>query len=145
MNRAMAKQLARKIEAALQPLASELGMQIRARGGSFGATAYMAKIEVSEITADGVAMTPERTAFIKEATLFGLQPEDLDAEFKANGVTVYKIVGLAPRKRKYPIVAARQPDGKLYKFGEETVARMLAESRNRAAVNTVAKKVNGQS
>ncbi len=128
MNRSTAKQLAGKIEAALQPLAGELGMQIRARGGSLSETAYMAKIEVAEVTDDGVAKTPERVAFIKEAMYYGLSPEDLDAEFTASGVT-YKIIGLAPRKRKYPIVAARQPDGKLYKFGAETVVRMLAETR----------------
>ncbi len=144
MNRATAKQLAHRIEAALQPLAEELGMQIRARGGSFSETAYMAKIEVAEVAADGVAMTPEHEAFIKEAMYYGLSPEDLDSEFKAKGVT-YRIVGLSPRKRKYPIVAARQPDGKLYKFADKTVVKLLAEGRDRAAVGTVAKKVKGQS
>ena len=144
MNRAMAKQLAGKIEAALQPLAEELGMQIRARGGSFGETAYMAKIEVSELATNGVAMTPEREAFVKQAMHYGLSPLDLDAEFEAKDGTTYRIVGLSPRKRKYPIVAARQPDGKLYKFGDETVARLLANGRSRAAVDTVAKKLKGQ-
>ncbi len=144
MNRSTAKQLATKIEAALQPLAEELGMQIRARGGSFSGTAYMAKIEVAEVTG-GVAMTPERTAFIEQAQFYGLKPGDLDAEIEHHGET-FMIAGLSPRKRKYPIVMARQPDGKLYKFGDETVVRLLAASRSAAAVDMgVARKVKGQS
>lgn len=128
MNRATAKQVGQKIEAALQAIGEELGMQVRARGGSYSATACMIKLEVSEITG-GVALTPEREAFVKEAMSYGLSPTDLDAEFTANDGTVYKIVGLAPRSRKYPIVAARQPDGKAYKFGQETVVRLLAKTR----------------
>ncbi len=104
-------------------------MQIRARGGSYSATACAIKLEVSELSDDGVAKTPERAAFVQTAHLYGLSPNDLDAEFTANDGTVYKIVGLSPRKRKYPIVAERQPDGKMYKFGQETVVRLLAQTR----------------
>ncbi len=129
MNRTTAKQIGQKIEAALQSIVEELGMQIRARGGSFGATACAIKLEVSELADDGVAKTPERAAFIQQAHLYGLSPEDLDATFTANDGTIYQIVGLSPRKRKYPIVAARASDGKLYKFAEATVVRLLAETR----------------
>ena len=129
MNRATAKRVGQKIEAALQSIGEELGMQIRARGGSFGATACAIKLEVSELADDGVAKTPERAAFIQQAHHYGLSPEDLDAEFTGQDGAVYRIVGLSPRKRRYPIVAERLSDGTLYKFGEATVARLLKETR----------------
>ena len=129
MNRSTAKLIGQKIEAALKSVGKELGVQIRARGGSYSATACQIKLEVSELSDNGTAQTPERIAFVEQAIYYGLVAEDLDAEFKAQDGTTYKIVGLSPRKRKYPIVAARQPDGKLYKFGQETVVRLLAEMR----------------
>lgn len=127
MDRARAKRLAAAIVAALQPLAEREGLQIRARGGRISDTALMAKIECSELSG-GVAQTPERGAFIEQATLYGLEASDLDAEIKHRGVT-YRIVGLSPRKRRYPIVMARQPDGKLFKFPDLLVAGLLAETR----------------
>ena len=129
MNRETAKKIGETIEAALQSVGEELGVQIRARGGSFSATACQIKLEVSEISEEGVAKTPERAAFVQQAIYYGLSPLDLDQEFKAKDGTVYRIVGLSPRKRKYPIVAERMSDGKLYKFGQETVVRLLAETR----------------
>ena len=129
MNRATAKLVGQKIEAALKSVGEELGMQIRARGGSYSATACQIKLEVSELSDNGTAQTPERIAFIEQAKYYGLVPEDLDAEFTAQDGTTYKIIGLSPRNRKYPIVAARQSDGKLYKFGKETVVRLLAQTR----------------
>ena len=129
MNRSTAKLIGQKIEAALKSIGEELGMQIRARGGSYSATACQIKLEVSELSDNGTAQTPERIAFIEQAMYYGLVSEDLDAEFTAQNGTTYKIVGLSPRKRKYPIMAARQPDGKIYKFAEATVVRLLAETR----------------
>ncbi len=129
MNRTTAKQIGQKIEAALQSIGEELGMQIRARGGSYSATACAVKLEVSEITPDGVAKTPEREAFVKMAHTYGLSPEDLDTEFTANDGTIYTIIGLSPRKRKYPIVAKRASDGMVFKVAEATVVRLLAETR----------------
>ena len=129
MKRETAKLIGEKIEAALQSVGEELGVQIRARGGSFAATACQIKLEVSEISEEGVAKTPERAAFVEQAMYYGLSPLDLDQEFKGQDGTVYRIIGLSPRKRKYPIVALRVSDGKLYKFGSQTVVRMLAEAR----------------
>lgn len=129
MNRATAKEIGQKIEAALKSIGEELGMQIRAVGGNYGATACQIKLEVSELSDGGVAKTPARDAFVQQAHLYGLSPDDLDQVFEANDGTTYRIIGLKPRQRKYPIVAERQPDGKVYKFDKATVVRLLAQTR----------------
>ena len=56
----------------------------------------------------------------------GLKPEHLDATFACRGET-YRIMGLAPSRRRYPVIAKRVRDGKAFKFGADTVVHALAE------------------
>ena len=91
MNRATAKEIGQKIEAALKSIGEELGMQIRAVGGNYGATACQIKLEVSELSDGGVAKTPARDAFVQQAHLYGLSPDDLDQVFEANDGTTLTI------------------------------------------------------
>lgn len=52
-----------------------------------------------------VVMTPERVAFLKLAHNYGLSPDEIDATFKlADASPTYKIIGLDPKKKKYPIL-----------------------------------------
>ena len=124
MDRLTAKQITEAMMAQLRPLEKTFGVQIRAKGGRFGATTLEARFEIAELGIDGVAATPERAGFADAARFFGLKPEDLDATFKCNG-DVFKIVGLSTRRGKYPVSVTRQPDGKQFKFGAETVVRAL--------------------
>jgi len=47
--------------------------------------------------------------------LVGFTSEDYGKEFKARGSS-YKLVGIRPKARKYPIVAKKESDGKSYIF-----------------------------
>lgn len=77
--------------------------------------------------ADGNRVTPEANAFKAQAWLHGLKPEDLGKVFKSGDKT-FKITGLVPRRRKYPIQATCVENGKGYKFGANQVVAALAES-----------------
>lgn len=128
MDRTRAGELAEDIVAALQPLAAELGLQIRARGGRFTRTSAAIKLECAELS-DGVAQTQERDDFKAMCHAYGLKPEDLDAAFITDAEGEFRITGLAPSRRRYPVIAVRVPDGKAFKFGAETVVRGLARKR----------------
>lgn len=54
----------------------------------------------------------------------GLKPEDFGATFIASGHQ-FKIKGINLRRSRYPIDAERYGDGKGYKFGAESIQRLL--------------------
>ncbi len=56
----------------------------------------------------------ERAEFAMHAPLFGLTPDDFGRSFLTRRGR-FTLVGLAPRNRKYPVIA-RAPGGDLYKF-----------------------------
>ena len=62
----------------------------------------------------------------KRFSLYGLATGDLGKTFSQDGYT-FKIVGLNTRRRRYPVVVERQPDGKRFKFGAEAIVRALGK------------------
>jgi hypothetical protein len=83
------------------------------------------KLTVVPVNDDGVAQTPERTDFVTYASGYGLNPDDLDREFKDYDGSKCVIVGLKPRSRKYPILVAK--NGKTYKYPANRVVAALAQ------------------
>ena len=79
------------------------------------------KLEVSAISEDGEVLTAEAQAFRRNASLYGLEPDDLGMEFSSRG-EAFTLIGLRPRSRKYPMVG-RRSDGKVFKFSEEAMVR----------------------
>ena len=125
MDRSKAKILGEEMEQALQLVAKRHGVQIRAGRGAFTKTTFEARFEVAE-TVKGVAQTPERATFARMVKLYGLATGDLGKTFSQDGYT-FKIVGLNTRRRRYPVVVERQPDGKRFKFGAEAIVRALGK------------------
>ena len=82
------------------------------------------KVGFASKTSSGVVETPERLAFIKYASSYGLTPENIDDTFVSNGA-VYKITGIKTRRPKYPISAVRVSDNRNFKFTEFQVQRGL--------------------
>jgi hypothetical protein len=121
-NRTTCKALGEEIEQALAGIASKYGVSISCKGGTFGPTSYVAKVECAVI-AGGLAVTREVEAFNKMASLYGLAPSDLGRSFAYSGGT-YSICGLKPSSRN-PVLAKRQ-DGKVFKFPVEVVKYRLA-------------------
>jgi hypothetical protein len=73
---------------------------------------------------DGSTLDAKRMRFEALAEAYGLSPEDFGREF-STGRERFCIVGIDPRRPKYPILATRVPDGKGYKFTAKNVALLL--------------------
>jgi hypothetical protein len=117
--RANLKPLEDAIVKALQPVAEEFGIKIARGSGSFSPTDYTMKVVCSVKNQDGTYDTPDRTAFKKYARMYGFEPEDLDLKFTWNN-SDYRIAGMKPRSKKYPIICERA-DGKKFKFGPDII------------------------
>ena len=109
------------VEAALQKVAEERGLTLKKERGSFNPTAgtYTIKWTFVVQTEDGIPAD-----FAANARYFGLSADDYGREFSTyNGR--FKIVGIKPRNRKYPIIAESLSDGRTYKFPESAVGRSV--------------------
>jgi hypothetical protein len=65
------------------------------------------------------------TDFRAMALLYGLQPDDLGKVFKTWDGAQYKITGLKPSSRKYPILAQKVGTNKTYKFNATQITTFL--------------------
>lgn len=72
---------------------------------------------------DGRKLSPEEANFRKLAPGYGLEPDDYGELLYIKGQT-YKITGINPRARKYPIIAKTQ-DGVTWKLPVSSVTRAL--------------------
>ena len=79
---------------------------------------------VSIPLSDGTALDPERLRFEALAEAFGLSAADYGRHFSTDRET-FRIVGIDPRRPKYPISAERISDGQGFKFTEDQVALLL--------------------
>lgn len=75
---------------------------------------------------DGTALDPERLRFEALAEAFGLSAADYGRRFSI-GRETFRIVGIDPRRPKYPVSAERIPDGQGFKFTADQVALLLQE------------------
>lgn len=112
----------------LEPLGEELGLKFQINGARFSTEGATFKLEVATLSESGEANTAERSDFQSMAVLYGLQPSDLDQEFELNG-NRYRISGLRPKRRRFPIAACRIPDGKTFIFPARTVVFQLERGR----------------
>jgi len=81
-------------------------------------------VRVSIPLPDGSTLDPERVLFDALAEEFGLSPDDFGREFSTEREK-FRVVGIDPRRPKYPIFATLIPDGKGYKFTAENVALLM--------------------
>ena len=65
----------------------------------------------------------EKEGFASQSYMYGLSPDDYEKSFIENGKT-YKIFGIKPRNRKYPVLA-RNGKGTVYKFSASKVQLAL--------------------
>lgn len=129
MDKRTAREVLKRLEEDLQPLAEKYGLVAEVRGGSFSATGLQPRIELVERNpADGRPETQERVDFRKVAPLRSdLDASDLDREFVTGQGTRYRITGWLRRNRTYPVVCERVPDGKRFKFGANVVKALLRD------------------
>ena len=73
---------------------------------------------------EGTALDPERLRFEALAEAFGLSAADYGRQF-ITGRDTFRIVGIDPRRPKYPVSAERIPDGQGFKFTADQVSLLL--------------------
>ena len=115
MERDKVRAIAAEVPVALTDLCRKQGVAIRYDGGSIGQGTCILKFEFSEVDSTGRAQTVDVENFRICAHRFGLKPEDLGRKFTFRGHE-YEVTGLRPAADKYPVLAKRLADGKVYKF-----------------------------
>jgi hypothetical protein len=121
-DRATVRQILAECEEALRPIAEKHGLTLDRKGRTYhhDALPVMYQFLVAEKDEDGNVLSAVAKDFVKMASLYGLSSDDLGREFKSGGDT-FRVTGLKPRSRKYPILAENVKTGKTYKFPLETV------------------------
>lgn len=120
LNRANLGLLREAINAAIADFGNKFGVKISTGSASFSPANATMKLEIATISTDGVVESKERTAFIREARLYGLNPEWIDKEFTMLGSQqVCKVIGLNTRCHKSPVIC--DSNGKRYKVSASTV------------------------
>lgn len=113
-----------QIETALAELGAKHNLAI-----SVGSASYLPgknvtfKLECAAIDTNGEVATTEAEAFKSYAAIFGLKPDDLGKSFVSAGKKL-KIIGCAPRSRKFPILC-EDSNGSVFKLSEYSVINGL--------------------
>lgn len=118
MNRELAKTLADAAVDAIQKKLDDRNYQARwtrANIGSNGMCTFT--IEVSAITEAGIALTREASDLLRFARTLGLPENALGLEFDY-GRERFQLVGFKPKSTKYPFLAKKLSDSKVYKLPE---------------------------
>lgn len=90
-----------------------------------GGVGYIASKLVNEaIRLAQVEGNATKDQFALFAPTFGLVADDFGRQFSF-GKNLYKIVGCSPKSFKFPVLAARIPDGKTFKFKVDDVKKTL--------------------
>ena len=113
------------IEQALTEVGKEFGISLKYEGGRYSATNCTFKIEASVIGGDGKVVTREVEDFNRYCGLYNLLPKDLGKTITTAEGDRYTLVGLAMKSSKFPILATKLSNGKVYKLLESTVQRAL--------------------
>ena len=113
------------IETALESVTDELGIKFRWLGTSYFRTHGMAKIEIATTDKNGNAMTGEVQDFLRLSHTFGVPNGYQGKTFRDRSDTLYRLIGLSPRKRKYPFIAIRVKDGRRFKFSADSIKQYL--------------------
>jgi hypothetical protein len=110
-DRANLKVLSMDINETLQAVGKKYGISIKTNGGTFDHISFRLKVECS-VMQDGNVISKEETCFKQYASMYGMKPEDLGKNIIVGG-KAYKVIGLRPSARRFPILAKRY-DGKRF-------------------------------
>ena len=131
VDRSTVKMILEEARVALDAIAWQHGVILERKHCTYSSTEIPVafKFVVPERTEDGEAIDPKETEFRKLAPRFGLEPDDYGKMFKTfNGV--FRVCGIKPRARKYPVLGESITNGKVYKFHLDTVKTGLEKHSN---------------
>lgn len=124
IDRQTCKRLRPLIDSHLATLGHNLGLKIEAGNATYdpaGFVTFKVKCQLEGFDAD-------KHDWDQNCWQFNLQEDHFGAEI-AYGGNRYKLVGISPRSRKYPIIAERlegAQGGKWFKLPERAIARLAA-------------------
>lgn len=111
----------------LEILADRHGLAVETGRWTYSNTGGYARTRVQfSVREGGIKRTPEREEFKYRCKKFGLEPSDLDKEFKWYDGRTWRITGIRSRARKYPILAESvDTPGKFCRFPHMAVQECL--------------------
>lgn len=126
MNRDEVKELRSALDKVLE--GSEVAKKYKIELGScrFNSGNATFKLIVSSLSSTGDALVPMVTDFKNRCNEFGVKRTALGAKFTVADGTVYTLVGLEPRKHKFPFIALN-PAGQRYKFPVSAIKAYLSK------------------
>lgn len=125
MTKSDARAIHEEVNAAMAVIAEKRGLVFRKANARFGSDSFGTKVEFAEVNGSGAA-TAEELDWKRSAHLFGLDPLFLGMTFTDYSGRTFKVVGLKPRSKKYPVLAENVATGKRFKFGAATVKNRMA-------------------
>ena len=114
-SRSSAGDIRDQINAALAPVAKDLGIQLEVGNVVLGGSNATFRVEAAVLNDAGVAQTQEVRSFELYGEMYGLEKEDFGGTFTHRGDT-FKLSGIKMKAPKFPIQATRLKDGKTYGF-----------------------------
>jgi hypothetical protein len=118
--------LSRDIEEALQAIAAKHGIVIRPGRGTFSGGHFTLKVECSTVSQDGTVNSKEAEDFKRYAALYSLQADDLGKTITLS-FERYTIGGIRPKATRFPILAKRVKDGRVFCLPVDGVRRALEQ------------------
>ncbi len=117
------------IQSKLDELKEEFGLEIKMGNISYGSDHFNSKISVSIV---GSVDEYERE-YDSYVQIGYTKPNLIGLEF-TQGSNVFKFRGIQPRARKNKFLAEKLSDGKLYKFSQEDIMRLIKVSNKTVEV-----------
>ena len=111
----------KEVEQTLEGIAKKYNANIKAGKIKYDTNSFNLDLQVTKKDIDGKSF--EQVEFEKYCSWYGLKPEDYKKQFTMNGKK-FALTGFKPRATKMPILAVSE-EGKSYKFGEDTVKRLM--------------------
>lgn len=90
------------LDAALEAIRAKYGLTIEV--GNMTYTSSDVSVKISAFLPSSEAQTKEAKAFLDKCFMYGLEKDDLGKEFISDSGERHKIVGLAPSRKRYPIL-----------------------------------------
>lgn len=119
-DRQSVKMLRPQLEEALAGFGEAYGVAVNVGKARYTTQNVVFSIEFAVTDDGGQAQTQEVRDFRERAPLHGLSADDLNRTF-IRGLETYSIVGWNRKAIRYPIIAAHNRTGKVYKFTVEVV------------------------
>ena len=116
------KTLRKDIDNALKSVADKHGLSLQLGNIRFNEHSFTGKLEARVTENPG---EPTMATDFKALSMsYGIPASYLHSIVTLNGKR-YKIVGLKPRNRKYPIICEKTDNGKRYKFSSDAIIKVM--------------------